>query len=203
MNPEEKLSNFVIEAIQAGPINRNRLSEDEINSSPSARKIFEFLTLLRKEVPPLGRPHTVAFTWYLDFFGNLVAGLAVHIQPHRLSNNEGAVRIDPLDLEKPIERWVAEVAEIAKTPKKRCGDTPQEEIKVPTITDLSEEKCKHAQVQIELLVHSLNQCKLYAEDYASGRQNLGKTYGVLFQTKDMIDGVASELLKLHQPLKST
>ena len=47
------------------------------------------------------------------------------------------------------------------------------------------------------MLNALKQCKLYVEDYATGRQNLGKCVGVIYQTKEVIDGVCDELVKVH------
>lgn len=69
--------------------------------------------------------------------------------------------------------------------------------KVRMITDLSKEDRKHIQEKIEKLLVSLNNCAGYLKDYAAGRQNAFKLFGVMCYMEEALVKHRDELAKLH------
>ena len=71
------------------------------------------------------------------------------------------------------------------------------DIKVPKITDLSEEKRKLVLSQTEELLHMLSQCEGYLRDYAAGTQNVTKLFGVMCYTEEALVSARDELAKIN------
>jgi hypothetical protein len=71
------------------------------------------------------------------------------------------------------------------------------------ISELSEEDRKAAEQSVEqcsrMLQMMVRQCDLYLRDYAAGKQNVAKLYGVLVQTQMAIKDASTDLIQRHSP----